>query len=90
MLHKTNSTKGRLFRYSTPPKLWRPCHDRSMLSFLFRSCGVLGWDLHNDEQRLVLSIAVERIPESDENGENDGNQQNEQKPEEETRQTVFV
>ena len=63
-----------------------------MLSFLFRSCGVLGWDLHTDEKRLVLAIAVERIPdESDENGENGGNeQQNEQKPEEETRQTVFM
>eukprot|EP00435_Cladocopium_sp_Y103_P021318 s4866_g5.t1 len=46
-----------------------------MLSFLLRRCGVYGLYFHNDEQRFVLSISVERSrDESDENNQNEPKQ----------------
>lgn len=47
-----------------------------MLGFLLRRCGVYGLYFHNDEQRFVLSISVERDRhESDENNQNEPKQE---------------
>ena len=47
-----------------------------MLGFLLRRCGVYGLYFHNDEQRFVLSISVERDrDESDERNQNDPKQE---------------
>lgn len=45
-----------------------------MLGFLLRRCGVYGLYFHNDEQRFVLSISVERDRDESEENKNDKNE----------------
>ena len=57
-------------------ELCEPCQPSAMLGFLLRRCGVYGLYFHNDEQRFVLSISVERDrDESDERNQNDPKQE---------------
>ena len=71
---------------SKPPKLW-PCAGL-MFCFLLRKCGALGYDLHNDESRLVLSISVERMGKDEEPDNIESNQHTQ--PREDTEKACLI